>query len=327
MKNSIAALPVESEGLTRRFGDLTAVDRVSLQVGEGTILGVIGPSGSGKTTLIRMLTGILRPTAGFVRVLGEEPGHFRRRTRERIGYMPQRFELYEDLTASENLSFVASLFGMLWPGRTRRVREMLRVVGLWDARNRRARNLSGGMQRRLALAAALVHRPRLMFVDEPTAGIDPILRQEIWQEFRRLRDEGRSLLVTTQYVGEAEYCDRVALLAQGKLIALDEPETLRREALGGDVIELVADRAVDGAFLTDLEGVREVRQKGPRELLVIAEDAGMVTPRLVEAMQGRGVGVIRSSEYHPSFDEVFSELVSRSKSQPSTVQELEKVAA
>src|SRR2546423_492456 len=173
------------QDVTRRFRDVVAVDGVSFEVQPGTIIGVIGPSGSGKTTLVRMLTGTLDPTAGTVQVLGENPRRFRRRTRERIGYMPQQFVLYPELTAAENVSFVASLFGLLWFRRRRRVREVLELVELWNERNRRAERLSGGMQRRLELACALVHGPVLLFVDPPTAGPDPVLRQTVWAEFRR----------------------------------------------------------------------------------------------------------------------------------------------
>ena len=157
-------------------------------------------------------------------MLGEDPRRFRRRTRERIGYMPQQFTLYPDLTARENVDFVASLFGILWRTRHRRTREVLQLVDLWDARGRRAGRLSGGMQRRLELACALVHDPDLLFLDEPTAGIDPILRVKIWEELHRLRDDGRTLLVTTQYVNEAEECDTVALISGGRLIALADPD-------------------------------------------------------------------------------------------------------
>src|SRR5260370_25442944 len=183
------------EAVTRRYGDMAAVDNVPLHVPQGTILGIIGPSGSGKTTLIRMLTGTLEPTLGSISVLGQNPRKFTRHTREKLGYMPQHFVLYEELTATENLSFVASLFGLLWPKRGRRVKRLLMLLELWDARSRRARQMSGGMQRRLELACALVHDPSLLFVDEPTAGLDPILRQKIWAEFRRLRDAGCTLLV------------------------------------------------------------------------------------------------------------------------------------
>jgi len=300
---------VTLKDLTRRFGDVLAVDSVSLDVPGGEILGIIGPSGSGKTTLVRMLTGTLEPTSGHLRVLGQEPRKFSHGTRERIGYMPQHFVLYEELTAAENVSFVASLFGLLWRRRGRRVREVLRLVELWDARDRRARNLSGGMQRRLELACALVHDPTLLFVDEPTAGLDPVLRQHVWTEFRRLRDAGRTLVVTTQYVAEAEYCDAVAVLDHGRLVALASPSELRKMALGGDMIEVQTVEAFDGARLQEVEGVREVRQSAPRRMLLVVDDAGSATPRVVEAIRDLNVEIESSSEYRPTFDEVFARLV------------------
>jgi ABC-2 type transport system ATP-binding protein len=301
------------EHVTLRYGDLAAVQDVTLRVPAGTILGVIGPSGSGKTSLIRMLTGTLPPTAGELEVLGEHPRKFRRQTREKLGYMPQHFVLYDELTASENLSFVASLFGLMWPKRGRRVKRLLMLLELWDARKRRARQLSGGMQRRLELACALVHDPVLLFVDEPTAGLDPMLRQKIWTEFRRLRDAGRTLVVTTQVVSEAEYCDRVAVLSQGRLIALAPPEELRRMASGGEVIQIRTAAAFDGSILEGLSGVRRIRQRAPREILVIADDAATATPRVVEAIQAAGGTVEASSEFRPNFDEVFSTLVTRAE--------------
>jgi ABC-2 type transport system ATP-binding protein len=305
--------PIVMEEVTRTFGDLRAVDGVSLSVPAGTILGLIGPSGSGKTTAIRTLTGGLEPTSGRVRVLGEDPRQFRRQTRERIGYSPQQFVLYQDLTAAENVHFIGSLFGMLWRKRRRRVTEVLELVGLTDARDRRASRLSGGMQRRLELACALVHEPEVLFLDEPTAGIDPMLRQAVWAELRRLRDQKRTLLVTTQYVGEAEYCDLVALLSAGRLVALATPDELRRQAFGGDVIELETERAFDAGSLSAIEGVTAVRQPGPRNLLVVADDAGEVTPRMQEAIEAQGGEVASSREYRPNFDEVFAELVTRDR--------------
>jgi ABC-2 type transport system ATP-binding protein len=313
-------------GVSRRYGEMAAVDDISLQVNAGTILGVIGPSGSGKTTLIRMLTGTLEPSSGQLTVLGQIPRKFTRHTREKIGYMPQHFVLYEELTASENLSFVASLFGLLWPKRGRRVKEMLKLLELWDARGRRARHLSGGMQRRLELACALVHDPMLLFVDEPTAGLDPLLRQKIWAEFRRLRERGRTLVVTTQNVGEAEYCDAVAVLLHGRLIALAAPEELRRMALGGEVIEIETAQAFDAATLEQVSGVRAVRQSAPRHFLVISDDAGAAIPRLLQVIQGAGVEVLSSNEYRPSFDEVFSELVSRADQENAAEEEGRRVS-
>jgi ABC-2 type transport system ATP-binding protein len=303
---------VSMHGVSRHYADLAAIDDVSLEVPPGTIVGIIGPSGSGKTTLIRMLTGTLEPSTGTLTVLGQVPRKFTRQIREKIGYMPQHFVLYDELTATENVSFVASLFGLLWPKRGRRVKEVLHLVDLWEARGRRARQLSGGMQRRLELACALVHDPVLLFVDEPTAGLDPLLRQRVWAEFRRLREMGRTLVVTTQYVGEAEYCDAVAVLARGRLIALAAPEELRRMALGGEVVEIETAQAFDGSSLTRLPGIRAVKQSAPRKFLVIADDAGAATPRVVQEISAAGVEVISSSEYRPSFDEVFAELVSQS---------------
>jgi ABC-2 type transport system ATP-binding protein len=299
------------DGVTRRFNGFTAVHDLSLEVPRGHILGLIGPSGSGKTTTIRMLTGTLRPTAGSIRVIGQDPVHFSRVVRQQIAYMPQLFSLYPDLTACENVGFVAALYGYSWFGRESRIRHALQVVDLWEVRNRLARDLSGGMQRRLELACAIVHDPQVLFIDEPTAGIDPMLRRAIWDELREMRDQGRTLLVTTQYVGEAEYCDEVALLAEGELVALDTPEALRRHVYGGDVLEIDTDRAVDPEALAPVSEVMQVRQPAPRRLIVVVPEAGTATPRLMDVLQQRGVSVVAIEEYQPTFDEVFTDLVQR----------------
>ena len=169
------------------------------------------------------------------------------------------------------------------------------------------------MQRRLELACALVHDPRSLFVDEPTAGLDPMLRQTIWSEFRRLREIGRTLVVTTQYVGEAEYCDSVAVLAQGRLIALVTPEELRRSALGGDVIQVDAEQPIDPQLVANVPEVIAVQQAGARLLIVTATQAGIATPRLIEAFRAAGVALVSVEEYQPSFDEVFAQLVQRQR--------------
>jgi ABC-2 type transport system ATP-binding protein len=296
-------------GVTRRFDELTAVHDVSLQVMPGTILGLIGPSGSGKTTTIRMLTGTLRPTEGELRVGGEEPLRFSRSLRERIAYMPQLFSLYPDLTAEENVGFVAALYGISWFGRSQRIRRALEIVDLWDVRRRRAGDLSGGMQRRLDLACAIVHEPDILFIDEPTAGIDPMLRQQIWDELRSMRDQGHTLLVTTQYVGEAEYCDAVALLAEGELVALDTPIALRHRVFGGEVLQIEATTPITPELITNVAEVQSARQTSPRSLMAVVGDAGAATPRLMETLTAAGVEVVTMEEYQPSFDEVFAELV------------------
>ena len=305
-----AAAPIISaREVSRAFGDRYAVRDITFDVAPGTILGVVGPSGSGKTTTIRMLTGTLSRTAGEIRVLGEDPMRFTRRTRGRIAYMPQLFSLYEDLSAQENVGFVAALYGIGPFARRGRIRRALEVVDLWDARDRLARDLSGGMQRRLELACALVHAPDVLFVDEPTAGIDPLLRQTIWDELRDLRDEGRTLVVTTQYVAEAEYCDRVALIVDGELVALDEPEALRQMVFGGDVLQVDTARAVDPEQLAGIEGVTNVRQTAPRQLMITVDEAARLTPRIIDGLRAGGTEVLGIEEHQPTFDEVFAGLV------------------
>jgi ABC-2 type transport system ATP-binding protein len=297
------------DGVVVRFDDQVALDGVSMTVPVGSIVGLIGPSGAGKTTLVRLMTGALAPTEGTLSVLGEQPRRFRRETRERIGYMPQSFTLYPDLTVRENVDFMASLFGMLFFPRRKRTREVLELLDLWDVRRRRAGKLSGGMQRRLELAGALVHDPALLFLDEPTAGLDPLLRARIWDELRRLRGEGRTLLVTTQHVNEAEECDRVAMIVEGRLVALAAPDDLRRQAMGGDLIELETKERFDGMTLAGTPQVVRIRQESPRELTLTVDDAGTAMPGVVAAIEEKGGAVETVRELHPSFDDVFGALV------------------
>ncbi len=302
---------VVADGLTRIFDDATAVADVSFEVPPGSIFGIIGPSGSGKTTTLRMVMGSIAPTKGSVRVLGDEPLRFRRQTRERIGYMPQQFVLYPDLTVSENVDFVGSLFGLFTWRRRGRVKDVLRLLDLWDVRKRRAKDLSGGMQRRLELACALVHEPRLLILDEPTAGLDPLLRLTVWKELHRIRNAGVTILVTTQYVGETEECDQVALISEGSLIALSDPNGLRRAAFGGDVVEITTKATFDASVLEKGPQVHEIRQTGLREIRATVDDAGEGLPELVDAINAAGGDVEAAREARPTFDEVFAELVER----------------
>jgi len=299
--------------VSKRFGDDVALDDVSVVVPQGTILGIIGPSGAGKTTLVRLMTGALTPTDGEIRVMGEDPVRFKRRTRERIGYMPQQFALYPDLTTRENVDFVASLFGLLWWRRRRRTRQVLELVDLWSVRDRRAGRLSGGMQRRLELASALVHEPAVLFLDEPTAGIDPLLRSTIWRELSRLRDEGRTLLVTTQYVGEAEGCDAVLLISDGRVIAAGTPDDLRRTAIGGDMVDVETAAPIDLTSLRQIDGVRRIEQRGPNSIRATVDDAARILPEIVDTITGAGGDVSSAAEARPSYDEVFALLVERDR--------------
>jgi ABC-2 type transport system ATP-binding protein len=304
---------ISLRGVSKRYGDRDVVRNLTFDVMRGEIFGFIGPSGSGKTTTIRLLTGVTTPTEGQVMVLGVPPSSSRRQVQERFGYMPQLFVLYPNLTVRENLRFVAGLYGLGPFQRVRRVEDLITFVELTEAANRPASDISGGMQRRLELAAALLHDPPLLFADEPTAGVDPVLRGRFWDEFRRLRDDGRTIFVTTQYVSESEYCDRVGVIRDGTLLALDTPVALRRTAMGGDVVDVqgadIARQAVQ--TLWGLTFVNEVSRISAGHVRVYVSDAGPAIPQIVETLNRIGCSVSSIEQYKPNFDEVFVALMNR----------------
>ncbi len=310
-------MALEAKNLAKRFGSEQVLKGLNLTVDRGEIFGLVGPSGSGKSTLLRTLTGYLTPSEGEVEVLGKPPSEFTPEDRRRVGFMPQGFILYEELSVRQNLNFVAGLYGLRFGKRHRRVRESLEFVELWEHRRKAAANISGGMQRRLQLAAATIHDPELLFIDEPTANLDPILRRRFWEEFRRLREGGSTLFVTTQYVGEAELCDRVGLLSGGTLTAVGTPDELRRRAFSGELIQLVLGEALSrlGGRLEALEKVSrvlEIRQDEKAEepasrVRLLVEDADVALPKVLNALDGAD---LRSLDVpKPSFDEVFFRLV------------------
>ena len=315
---------IEVENLVKRFGGEEVLGGLDLRVGKGEIFGLIGPSGSGKSTFMRTLTGYLAPSEGKVEVLGKPPSEFAPKDQRRVGFMPQGFVLYGELSIRQNLNFVAGLYGLRFGERRRRVRETLEFVELWEHRRKTASNISGGMQRRLQLAAALVHEPELLFVDEPTANLDPILRRRFWEEFRQLSGEGRTLFVTTQYVGEAELCDRVGLLSSGALVALGTPDDLRRQAFGGELVQMAL--AGSPSQLSDslealepLGHVVEVRQDEEAEEAVsrvrlIVQDADATLPQVMEVLNGAEVRSVDLPK--PSFDEVFFRLMEGTNTTP-----------
>lgn len=309
------AMVVDTKGLTKRFGQQVAVDDVTFTVPEGTIFGFIGPSGSGKTTTVRLMTGVQTPTAGRVHVWGTPPSSFTEHERARIGYMPQLSVLFPHLSIAENLRFVASIYGMPW-GRRERLQQVLEFVELDEHRSKRLSNASGGMQRRLALAAALVNSPDLLFLDEPTAGIDPVLRRKFWDRFESLRDEGRTIFVTTQYVGEAAYCDRIAVLRTGRLLTVDTPDGLRRQAFGGEVIDVALHDRIEQELVTEVTRldfvVRAQRTRlDGRGMRITVDDADRVFPRLQHWFDSRDIEVESIDRYLPPFDDVFVKLVER----------------
>ncbi|MBW3605771.1 MAG: ABC transporter ATP-binding protein [Actinobacteria bacterium] len=304
---------VHTENLSKHFGAQVAVDELTLAVEEATIFGFIGPSGSGKTTTVRLLAGVQTPTSGSVSVFGKSPGDFSERERANIGYMPQLSVLFPHLSIMENLRFVASIYGMPW-GRRARLAEVLEFVELTDHRRKRLREASGGMQRRLSLAAALVNEAQLLFLDEPTTGIDPVLRRKFWDHFESLRDEGRTLFVTTQYVGEAAYCDQIGVLREGRLLTIDTPEGLRRQAYGGEVIDLIVAERIEQDMITEVQRLdyvlhaQRTRVDG-RGMRITVDDADPVIPQLQRWLDERGVPVESVDRYLPPFDDVFVKLV------------------
>lgn len=314
---------IRTENLSRSFGGEEVLKETDLSVEEGEIFGLIGPSGAGKSTLLRVLTGYLEPSAGTVEVLGGAPARFTAGERRRVGFMPQGFVLYEELSLLQNLNLVAGLYGIRLKERRRRVRESLEFVELWEHRRKAARDVSGGMQRRLQLAAAVVHQPDLLFVDEPTANLDPILRRKFWDEFRLLRSRGRTIFATTQYVGEAELCDRVGLLYDGELAAVGTPAELRRKAFGGEPIELIlgGDPGRIGehlAGLAEVGDVAEVRSvedsKEPlSRVRLMTDDADVALPKAFAVLRSARADVRSADVPSPSFDEVFLRLVKKAK--------------
>lgn len=256
------ALIVETEHLSRRFGDLIAVRDVSLKVRRGEIFGVLGPNGAGKSTTIRMLCGILNVSGGSGRVVGYDIVTEAERIKARIGYMTQRFSLYEDLTVAENLRFYAGIYGVAWGRRRAVVEAVIERTGLRDRRDQLAGTLSGGWKQRVALASATIHNPPLLFLDEPTAGVDPVSRRDFWEQIHALAQAGTTVLLTTHYMDEAERCHRLAFIFRGELLDVGTPdEIVARRNLS--VAELQVDRASEAAeMLRSRPEVDEVAHYG-----------------------------------------------------------------
>jgi len=310
--NNTAENVVETQDLTKSFGEEIAVQSLSMYVPRGKIFGFIGPSGCGKTTTVRLLTGFYSPTSGTLSVLGKNPVDFSKSDRRKIGYLIQQFVLYPDLTVWENLNFAASLYGVgLF--RWGRLNKLLDFVELAGDKSKLARDLSGGMKRRLSLAATLVHNPELLFLDEPTAGIDPILRRKFWDYFKELQAEGHTLFTTTQYVGEAAYCDLVGVMHGGKLLMIETPDGLRRKAYGGDVVGIRTTEGMNFEHRRQLESLPFVHGKvkviDEQENDVIVDEANTAIPTLMEWCQAQKLNVETIEEKSPPFDDVFIKII------------------
>jgi ABC-2 type transport system ATP-binding protein len=303
--------------LAKQFRNEYAVRDATFYVPHGKIFGFIGPSGSGKTTTIRLLTGFYAPTSGEVIVFDRPPTKFSRSMRARVGYMPQLFVLYPHLTVWENINFASSVYGMSF-FRGKKLKDALEFVDLYEHRGKLARDISGGMQRRLSLAATLVHNPELIYLDEPTAGVDPVLRERFWDHFRDLRDQGRTLFVTTQYVSEAAYCDLVGVMAEGVLLMVNTPEALRKTAFGGEIVDMRMVEPVDYQLefeLYRLPSVKRVTQTADRSLRLIVDEASTSMPEIMDYCRDQNIGIESIEEYMPPFDDVFVRLVRRGGAQ------------
>jgi ABC-2 type transport system ATP-binding protein len=275
---------IETDKLSRRFGDLLAVNNVSLSVRRGEIFGVLGPNGAGKSTTIRMLCGILDPTGGSGRVVGYDILTESERIKQRIGYMTQRFSLYEDLSVGENLAFYAGIYGVPWSRRKARVTEVLERAGLSSRQKQLAGTLSGGWKQRVALASATIHEPPLLFLDEPTAGVDPVSRREFWEQIHRLAAEGTTVLLTTHYMDEAERCHRLSFIFRGELLDVGTPdEVIERRNLRAAEVEV--ERATEAAtLLRSRPEVDEVAHYG--HLLRVATRNGVDAQAFAQSVLG-----------------------------------------
>lgn len=296
-----AALAVR--GLTRRFGALTAVDGLSFDVRPGELFGIVGPDGAGKTTTLRLLAGVLRPSEGDAEILGLSVRRDPERVKARIAYMSQRFGLYADLTVRENLDFYADLYGVSAAERPARLARLYAFSGLESFAGRLAGQLSGGMKQKLGLSCALVHEPELLLLDEPTFGVDPVSRRDLWLIVHEMVARGVTVVVSTAYLDEAERCDRVALLSHGRLLALDAPAALKA-ALPGAHFALRCERLREArALLEALPGVRGTAVFGDQ--LHISLESAAAAPQLAAQLAAAGLGAGELEALAPSLEDVF----------------------
>jgi len=300
-------LMVRTSGLTRRFGDILALDRLNLEVRRGEVFGIVGPDGAGKTTTLRLLCGLIDPSEGEVQVAGRDVAKRFAEVRDRIGYMPQQFGQYLDLTVEENMRFFADLYGIVGPDRDALERRLLEMTRMAPFRNRRAGQLSGGMKQKLALMCALLHRPEALFLDEPTNGVDPVSRRDFWTILYQLVQDGLTVVLSTAYLDEAERCNRVALMYQGRVIRQGPPDELR-SSIEADAQEI---RCADARAARDL-------LRGRPDILA-AETAGagihiFVKPEgsidaIVGALEQAGHGPVEAARIQPSLEDAFIALV------------------
>jgi ABC-2 type transport system ATP-binding protein len=300
---------VETRDLVKRFGDFVAVDQVTLQVRRGEIFGFLGPNGAGKSTTIRMLCGLLLPTSGSALVGGLDVMTESEAIKKHIGYMSQKFSLYDDLTVEENIDFFSGIYGVPRARRPERKAYVLKMAGIEERRSTLTRLLSGGWKQRLALGCAILHEPPILFLDEPTSGVDPIARRTFWDLIYQLSAAGHTVFVSTHYMDEAEYCHRLALMYGGKIIALGTPGELKQSLQGHYLLRLeVSDILGSMRALEKLEGVSDVAVFGGG-LHVTVPDTSAAIPKIRAALQEAGIGIMVLEPIEPSMEDVFVAMI------------------
>ena len=301
---------VEVKDLTVKFGDFTAVDHISFHVKPGEIFGFLGANGAGKTTTIRVLCGLLTPTSGEVRVAGLNPAHGLEAVKEKVGYMSQKFTLYTDMTVEENLEFAGNLHKIPKPVQRRRIKDGLEFIAFKEKTTRLVSELSGGTKQEVSLVAALLHDPEVLFLDEPTAGVSPVSRSRFWSIIRGLSDRGKTVFVTTHYMDEAEYCGRIALMRDGKIVALDSPANLKRHLFPEPLYELSARKGRDTHWVQQLKksgAVASLKPYGMRYHAIISDRGSWL--RLARRMSGD----FTAKRIKPSLEDVFLRAVEGNK--------------
>ncbi len=299
---------IEIKHLTRKFGKFTAVNDVSFNVKKGEVFGFLGPNGSGKTTVIRMLMGLISPTSGKGKVLGYDIAKDNDKIKEEIGYMSQKFSLYEDLTVEENLDFYGGIYGLSKDKLAIKKKEILKMADLEGREKMITSNLSGGWKQRLALGCAIIHEPKILFLDEPTGGVDPIARRNFWDLIYKLSEEGVTILVTTHYMDEAEHCNTIGFIYYGNLLTLDTPNNMREKAIDGDIIEIkVNDTLKTIEILKTKDKVREASVYGAGVHALVETDLPLT--ELEHYLIKHEIGLSSIKKVKPSLEDVFIFLV------------------
>jgi ABC-2 type transport system ATP-binding protein len=305
--------PLEVDNLTKKFGGFTAVDHVSFEVHKGEVIGYLGPNGSGKTTTIRMLCGLITPTEGTARIMGIDVVQNPEQIKPHIGYMSQKFSLYDDLTVLENIEFYSGIYEIPLQTEKQRIQEVLKIAGLESKTDTLTINLSGGWRQRLALGCAMLHKPPVLFLDEPTSGVDPVARREFWDLIYQFASEGTTIFITTHYMDEAEHCNRVGFMYRSKLLSFDTPGNLKSTYLHGTTLDLEVSSLLDTiTILNGMNGIAHATLHGDRAHVILDPEL-WTTPHLKNELEKKGISLISMEKVEPNLEDVFTLLAHRGK--------------